>query len=143
LYTLAWHVTGNQADAEDVVHDVFVGLQRALDGYRERGRFEAWLRRLVVRTALMRRRRINRQANRDSSYASEQSPSSDPMELPGDAGRLLATLPESLRAVMVLRELEGMSHVEIAKALGISEAASRLRLFRGFERLRKLVKRER
>ena len=59
-----------------------------------------------------------------------------------EADRLLAVLPESLRAVVVLREIEGMSHAEIARALGISEATSRVRLLRGLERLRRTLKRE-
>jgi RNA polymerase sigma-70 factor (ECF subfamily) len=60
----------------------------------------------------------------------------------GEAERLLAALPEPLRAVVVLRELEGMSHAEIARALGISEVTSRVRLVRGLERLRRKLKEE-
>jgi RNA polymerase sigma-70 factor (ECF subfamily) len=144
LHALAWRLTLNRADAEDVVHDVFVGLPRALERYRERGSFEGWVKRLLVRTALMRRRSERRRSARDAAYAGEAGggigqaapgPS-------GDAERLLAALPEGLRAVVVLRELEGMSHAEIARALGISEVTSRVRLARGLERLRRILEEE-
>ena len=145
LYALAWRLTFNRADAEDIVHDLFVGLPGALAGYRERGRFEAWLKRLLVRTALMKGRGRRRQLERDSAYAAEMqreiSPSTPWEE--GGAERLLATLPETLRPVVLLREIEGMSHAEIGKALGISEAASRLRLWRGLEQLRKAIRKQR
>ena len=144
LHALAWRLTLNRADAEDAVHDLFVGLPRALERYREGGRFEAWLRRLLVRTALMRRRGEGRRAARDAAYALEADRGGgNPALEPGaEAERLLAPLPAALRAVVVLRELEGMSHAEIARALGISEVTSRVRLVRGLERLRRTLREE-
>jgi RNA polymerase sigma factor (sigma-70 family) len=126
------------------VHDVFVGLPRALAGYRDRGNFRAWLQRLVVRTALMQRRGEGRRAARDSAYAVdlERDGSGVDAATGDDADRILSTLPDSLRVVVVLREIEGMSHRDVAKALGISEAASRVRLVRGMERLRRLLREE-
>ena len=145
FYALAWRLTLDRADAEDVVHDVFVGLPRAIERYRERGSFEGWVRRLLVRTALMRLRSERRRSAREAAYAEEahggRGPAPD-REL-GEAERLLAALPDGLRAVVVLRELEGMSHAEIARTLGISEVTSRVRLVRGLERLRKVFAEER
>jgi RNA polymerase sigma-70 factor (ECF subfamily) len=144
LYALAWRLTLNRADAEDAVHDLFVGLPRALERYREGGRFEAWLRRLLVRTALMRRRGEGRRAARDAAYALEADRGGS-LPVPGadgEAERLLAALPEALRAVVVLREIEGMSHAEIARALGITEVTSRVRLARGLTRLRRMLEEE-
>ncbi len=144
LYALAWRLTLNRADAEDAVHDLFVGLPRALERYRERGSFEAWLRRLLVRRALMRRRGEGRRAARDGAYALEtdRGAAGTVSGADGEAERMLAVLPEALRAVVVLRELEGMSHAEIARTLGISEVTSRVRLVRGLERLRRELKEE-
>src|SRR6266540_3766472 len=59
LFRLAYRLTGSRQDAEDVVHDVFVGLPEALGRYEERGRLDAWLRRVTARVALMRLRRSN------------------------------------------------------------------------------------
>lgn len=144
LHALAWRLTLNWADAEDTVHDVFVGLPAALEHYHERGSFEAWLKRLLVRTALMRRRGEGRRNARDAAYAEEADRDRSASAHGGqdEVERLLAMLPETLRAVVVLRELEGMSHGEIARTLGITEVTSRVRLVRGLERLRRILKAE-
>src|SRR5437016_10390452 len=60
LMALAFRLTGSRADAEDVLHDVFVGLPEALSRYEERGSLAAWLRRITARAALMRLRRGRR-----------------------------------------------------------------------------------
>ena len=56
LYRLAYRLVGTREDAEDVVHDVFVGLPEALGRYQERGSFAGWLKRVTARLALMRLR---------------------------------------------------------------------------------------
>src|SRR5881397_1239184 len=60
LFRLAYRLTGSRQDAEDVVHDVFVGLPEALARYEERGRLGAWLGRVTARVALMRQRGVRR-----------------------------------------------------------------------------------
>src|SRR2546422_10737996 len=60
VFRLAYRLTGTREDAEDVVHDVFVGLPEALLRYEERGRLESWLKRVAARVALMRLRQRGR-----------------------------------------------------------------------------------
>src|SRR5881628_1530907 len=60
LFRLAYRLVGGREDAEDVVHDVFVGLPEALRRYEERGRLGSWLKRVVARVALMRLRQVGR-----------------------------------------------------------------------------------
>src|SRR5438876_11176990 len=60
LFRLAYRLVGAREDAEDVVHDVFVGLPEALRRYEERGSFAAWLKRVTARVALMKLRRGKR-----------------------------------------------------------------------------------
>lgn len=139
LLRLASRLTRDPAEAADVVHDVFVGLPAALSHYREKGQLHPWLRRVTARTVLMRARARQRSQARDGRYASEVHatvPATDGNLSVDDA---LAHLPLSLRSVVVLKELEGMSHPEIARTLGISATASRLRLWRGLEKLRHLL----
>jgi DNA-directed RNA polymerase specialized sigma24 family protein len=69
LYRLAYRLTGSREDAEDTVHDVFVGLPEALDRYEERGRLGAWLRRVTARVAL---RPARLTAGRWKSFADTQ-----------------------------------------------------------------------
>ncbi len=56
LFRLAYRLVGGREDAEDVVHDVFVGLPEALRRYEERGSFPGWLKRVTARVALMKLR---------------------------------------------------------------------------------------
>src|SRR5215813_2372677 len=68
LLAVAYRLLLSRADAEDVVHDLFVGLPEALQKYEERGRMESWLKRIVVRLALSRlrfKRRIAPEASAD------------------------------------------------------------------------------
>src|SRR5262245_4795151 len=70
LYSLAYRITGSHVDAEDVLQDVFVALPRALKSYREQGHFPAWLKRIAVRTALLRLRAVRRRRETDLDLAS-------------------------------------------------------------------------
>ena len=138
MYRLAYRLTGTREDAEDVVHDVFVGLPEALGRYQERGNFLGWLKRVTARVALMRLR--GRRRRREVAIDS-----ADPMvgSLPDSATLpLQATvdaLPDHLRSVLVLEEIEGYSHAEVADLLGISVVTSRVRLVRALKRLRKAL----
>src|SRR5437773_10141551 len=71
LFRLAYRLTGSREDAEDVVHDVFVGLPEALERYEERGRLGAWLRRVTARVALMRQRKWQRRRETTLDGAAE------------------------------------------------------------------------
>jgi RNA polymerase sigma-70 factor (ECF subfamily) len=138
LYRLAYRLTGTRHDAEDVVHDVFVGLPEALGRYEERGSFIGWLKRVTARVALMKLRR----GTRRREVALEATlPAVDPP--PDTAGTALQVavdgLPDPLRSVLVLKEIEGYSHAEVGELLGISAGASRVRLNRAMRRLRKTL----
>ena len=142
LFRLAYRLTGSKEDAEDVVHDVFVGLPEALERYEERGRLDAWLRQLTARVALMRLR-----SSRRRSEVRLENDAMGAIGAPRDEGIALQaavdTLPAPLRSVLVLKEVEGYSHAEIGDILGISAVASRVRLMRAMSRLRRMLGRAR
>jgi RNA polymerase sigma-70 factor, ECF subfamily len=141
LYGLALRLTGTRADAEDTVHDVFVGLPEALHRYEERGSLEAWLKRVTARVALMHQRaRTRRREVPLDSIADPPAPSAGARHLGLDFA--LAALPPAQRAVVVLKEIEGYSHEEIGGLLGIRAGASRVRLVRAMRRLRQLLEDE-
>ncbi len=129
LFRLAYRLVGAREDAEDVVHDVFVGLPEALRRYEERGSFAPWLKRVTARLALMRLRRSKRRREVALDNAAGQAE-------PPVTQAAVDTLPDLLRVVLVLKEIEGYGHAEIALLLGISEGASRVRLTRALKRLR-------
>jgi len=126
-------------DAEDVVHDVFVGLPEALRRYEERGSFAAWLRKITARVALARLRESNARpaVDLDGAQVAALTQSSDASLT---LERALRELSPGLRAVVVLKEIEGFSHAEIAAMLDISVGASEVRLHRALHALRATLK---
>ncbi len=138
LYRLAYRLTGTREDAEDVLHDVFVGLPEALARYEERGNLAGWLKRVTARVALGRVRSRKRRGEVPLELA---GPGSEPLADPDGIALQVAVnqLPNRLRDVIVLKEIEGYSHREVADLLGISVVASRVRAHRGLARLRQLL----
>jgi RNA polymerase sigma factor (sigma-70 family) len=134
-------LTGSSHDAEDVVHDLFLGLPESLRSYEHRGQLHAWLRAVAVRIALM-KMRVARRRDRHTADAAEgmrvAAPASDPWNA-ADLEAAIARLPEALRVVVVLRQLEDRSHDEIAEILGIRAGAVRVRYMRALSRLRQIL----
>lgn len=129
---VAQRITGSEEDARDVVQDVFVGLPEALRGFDGTGALPAWLRRITVRAALLRLRSERRRAkwhhHAGREAAREHRPSA--VEARVTLERVLRRMPEELRVVYVLKEVEGYSHADISSMLGISPGASEVRLHR-------------
>jgi len=136
LLNLARRVTGSAGDAEDVVQDLFVGLPVAVRRYTERGSFAAWLRTVTVRLALDRVRRGTRRQEVALDHVGEQPAASETPEVRWDLERAIAALPHDLRVVFVLKEVEGFSHAEIGRLLGIRTGTSEVRLHRAMRALR-------
>src|SRR5881296_3268595 len=138
LYRLAYRLTETREDAEDVVHDVFVGLPEALARYEERGKLTSWLKRVTARVALVRLRARTRR--REVGIEATLPTAAPPLDSASMALRAAVdALPDPLRAVLVLKEIEGYSHAEVGELLGISAGASRVRLNRAMRRLRKTL----
>jgi RNA polymerase sigma-70 factor (ECF subfamily) len=135
---VAYYITGSVEDAEDVLQDMFLGLPTALARYTPEGKFDRWLNRVAARVALSRVRHRGSRAEVDLSEAlpagaENHGDTLEQMQV-GDAVR---ALPDNLRAVFVLKVVEGYSHAETAATLGISVAASQMRLSRAFRQLQK------
>ena len=137
LFAVAYRLLQSREEAEDVVHDVFVGLPEALRHYEERGALLSWLRKLSARVALARLRRA--EARSTVSLQADDTPIRTPTPDPHTTltlERALCDLSPALRAVLVLKEIEGFSHREIAAMLDISVGASEVRLHRALQTLR-------
>lgn len=138
LFALAYHLTGSREDAEDIVHDVFLGLPEALRHYEERGAAEGWLKRVAARLALTRLRSIKRTREVDLQLLVDVAVPGEPLGITGIAlARALSALPQTLRQVFLLKEVEGYSHAEISAFLDISVAASQVRFHRAIKHLRR------
>lgn len=142
-HAVALGVLGHVADAEDVCQDAFLAALEKLDECRDPERFAAWLMRIVRNRALnFRESRTLREgeplegeaateAGDDPGWRAEQS------ELRERLLAALGRLPASQREVVLLHDLEGWRHREIADLLGTSEGAVRVRLVEARKRLRK------
>lgn len=132
VYEVAMRITRSRHDAEDVTQNVFIGLPEALGGYSGAGELGAWIRRIATRSALLLLRQERRQAKWERRAARE-SPDTEPVtkvEARLALDEALSALPEDLRVVFMLKEVEGCSHDEIADLLGITTSLSSVRLYR-------------
>lgn len=143
LLRLAYRLTASLDDAEDVIQDVFVGLPLALNHYVERGRLEAWLRRLTTRTALMliRQRTRRREETMDGAEAIMLPPVDPAARV--DLETAINRLSPVLRTVFVLHKLADYSHSEIAAMLGIRRGTSEVRFHRAVRRLQEMLRADR
>lgn len=134
VFAVAYRLTDSSPDAKDVLQDVFVQLPEALKKFDQRGSLGAWLRVVATRTALqlIRARRRRREVPIGHDLSSRPPLVLDTIALE----RALAALPDTLRAVVILKEIEGYSHKEIGEFLEITPAASMVRLSRARASLR-------
>ncbi len=139
LYRLAFSLTGNAADAEDVLQETFAGALRHLRDFQERSTIKTWLCSILVRQAArLHRSRKSRQAVAldDAGPATPNNPLDTRM----DVMAALGTLSPEHREVIVLRELQGMSYDEIAQILAAPRGTVESRLFRARQALRERLK---
>lgn len=133
-FRLAYAIVHNEADARDVSQDAWVTIWKQLSTFRGDSRFSTWLHPIVTRRALDHLRKRRRWFDRFLPFATgdDAVPSAPEPATNEDAGgqmernetvtrvrAALATLPPKQRAVLALRELEGLSYEEIAAAVGV------------------------
>ncbi len=144
VYRLAYRLTGNVHDAEDLTQEVFVRVFRSLSTYTP-GTFEGWLHRITTNLFLdqvRRKKRIRFDALAEDADARlpgrEPDPSRayDDTHMDDDVQAALDALPPDFRAAVVLCDIEGLTYEEIAATLGIKLGTVRSRIHRGRAQLR-------
>jgi RNA polymerase sigma-70 factor (ECF subfamily) len=163
VFRLAFGITRNQADAEEVVQDVFLTIFRKHESFEGRAALGSWIYRITTNTALNKRRgkraevetslddmlptfRADGHREGDRSFLLadwSQSPETAALTAETRAAleAALARLPERYRAVLVLRDVEGVSNEEVAAMLGESIASVKSRLHRARMALREMLTR--
>lgn len=137
-YTLALRLCGRPDLAEDVVQEAFMKAIEKLSSYRGDAPFGAWLKRLVANCAIDRLRVERRWV--DPEFAALPEPQQEAgSEAQVEAIGLLSRMSAPARAALVLHELEGYSHTELAALFGKSESYSKSLLSRGIARLRGML----
>ncbi|WP_297452526.1 RNA polymerase sigma factor SigE [uncultured Corynebacterium sp.] len=148
VYGLAYRLTGNQQDAEDLTQETFMRVFRSLKSYRP-GTFEGWLHRITTNLFLdmVRHRQVIRMEalpeNYDRVPGTLKTPEQavDDAMLDPDLEIALAELQPDYRAVVVLCDVVGLTYEEIASTLGIKMGTVRSRIHRARSSLRATLER--
>jgi RNA polymerase sigma-70 factor (ECF subfamily) len=146
LYTVAYRLTGNHEDAQDLVQDVLLRVRRGLATYRP-GSMEGWLARITTNafldTVRARKRRPSEALPDDADRVLPSSPSADEAldrsVLPDEVQAAIRDLPEDYRAALVLCDVVGLPYEEIAESLDVPIGTVRSRIHRGRARLREAL----
>jgi RNA polymerase sigma-70 factor (ECF subfamily) len=136
--------TGNREEAEDLTQEVFVLAWRKLSQYEKRSAFSTWLISIAVAQFRSRRRSGRSREQRQAAWLAESTARTDdapPPELVIDLERAINGLPERARLVLILHEINGLLHEEIATMLGITVGASKAHLYRARRILRRRLDR--
>ncbi len=129
MFTIAYRMVNNRDDAHDVLQDAFMQVFRDIGQYRFDSTLGAWIKTIVVRTSL---RQLSK--NRNLAFADMDDVKSDEMILIPDTldseylEKVILSLPDGYRTVFLLTEVEGYTHEETGKMLGISTGTSKSQL---------------
>ena len=143
MFNVAYRITRNESEAEDVLQDAFISAFRNLGSYRGDATFGAWLKRIVVNKAI----------NALNKHKYEAIPDDEQWDVAEEANVTeyregmtvervkngIEKLPDGYRTVLSLYLLEGYDHEEIGQILGISESTSKSQLNRARAKLREIL----
>ena len=144
LYATVYHMTANHEDANDLVQDAFIKAYRSLHGFKGNASFYTWIYRIAVNRTinfLKRRRRqhfslddVDSNIQTDPDFVELMSHDTphrevDLKELQQRLNEALRKLSEIHRAVVIMHDIQGMTHTDIAKTMRCTEGTVRSRLF--------------
>lgn len=148
VYRLAMNLTRNAQDAEEITQDVFLAVSRKIGTFDGRAAFSTWLYRVAANAALMKLRRRRSEPHfpieeAGPAFAADGQfarPVADWSDLPEDQllaaesrqvlGQAIEALPPDYKAVVVLRDIEGLSNQQVAETVGTTVLAVKSRLHR-------------
>lgn len=140
VYALCLRLEGDRGRAEELTQDVFVRAWDRLATFRGESAFSTWLHRLAVNTVLGDRRSAWRRGRHEQAHPAPEELPVAALEAPAglalDLEQVIAALPAGARTVLVLHDVEGYQHEEIASLTGISVGTSKSQLFRARRLLR-------
>ncbi len=140
VYGLAYRMTGDETLARDLTQDAFVRAFDRIDGYRGDAALSTWLHTVTTSVVLNGLRKVRRIREREvdldhARKAAAKDRRSEP-ELRDRLHAAIAGLPDGYRKVFVMHDVEGYTHLEIARALGVAEGTSKAQLSRARAKLR-------
>jgi RNA polymerase sigma-70 factor (ECF subfamily) len=145
VFALCMRMAGDQVHATELMQDVFVKIWEKLSLFRGESAFSTWVHRLAVNTVLETRRRDSRRVTYEQGDAIVDGPEPAVRDLRIedrlDLENAIAKLPPGARQVLVLHDIEGYQHNEIAKMTGLAEGTLRAQLHRARKLLMEMLER--
>ena len=147
MYNIAYRITNNELDAEDVLQESFVSAFRNIESYRGTASIGAWLKRIVINnsiTAVKKRKADFVPIEEHGEYSDWQNQQDDDLLYLNveKIRNAIQLLPDGYRVVFSLYLMEGYDHKEIASILKITESTSKSQYNRSKKKLQKILKEE-
>lgn len=142
MYNLAYRMTRNREDAEDILQETFIDCFRNLNTFRFESTFGAWLKTILINKSInhFKKKKIDLVLHENLPETIDEE---DNNETIGDTGKIFKSiemLPDGYRVILTLYLLEGYDHMEISQILGISESTSKSQYSRAKDKLRNILK---
>lgn len=158
IYNIAYRLSGNEADASDMTQEVLIKIFRHIGAFNGNSKFSTWVYRVATNTCLDELKKIKRRStysldaeldtgeNEVVVQVRDEAPTPDIVaeqkELSAAVGKAIKRLSPDHSAVVILRDIQGMSYEEIAKILNCSVGTVKSRLNRGRAQLKKILEKD-
>ena len=135
-------IAGDEDEAQDYAQEAWIRAIRALPTFRGDARFSTWLHRIAVNSALQAVRKAKTRRMRDSLAPEVISvaPLGGDVLLRRRLEEALEVLPDGMRKVLILHDVEGYTHEEIGEALGVTSGTSKSQLFKARAKMRRMLR---
>lgn len=153
IYAIALRMMGNREDAQDCAQEAMVRIYRAMGSFKGQSALATWIYRITMNTCLdeLRRRKARKVTSLDSLVDNGWSPT-DAGDTPEEHGlrvekqnalnQAIQSLPDDMRAAIILRDVKGYSYDEIASILDANVGTIKSRISRGREKLREILSKQ-
>lgn len=142
MFNLAYRMTNNREDAEDILQEAFIECFRNISSFRFESTFGAWLKKILINKSInhLKKRKVNLVLHENLPDNIEEENDKGESYDTGNIFRGIELLPDGYRVILTLYLLEGYDHTEIAQILSISESTSKSQYSRAKDKLRKILK---
>jgi len=141
VYAVVRRIAGDDELAQDYAQEAWIRAIRALPTFRGEARFSTWLHRIAVNAALQALRKGETRRKHEGPFPDQvaEPPKGGDVLLQEKLERCLDRLPEGMRRVLILHDVEGYTHEEIGDVLGVTEGTSKSQLFKARARMRDML----
>lgn len=142
VFTVVRRIAGDDDLAQDYAQEAWIRAFRALPGFRGDSRFSTWVHRIAVNAALQAVRSAGNREKRETELPETIPVAPTPRDvlLEDRLQEAMDRLPEGMRRVLILHDVEGFTHEEIGELLGVNPGTSKSQLFKARARMRTLLR---